>query len=69
MDINQILQHLPHRYPFLLIDRVVEFSAGKMPFKLCRAPQGLYQMGDVHALSWMVAGTPSISGKLFLTAS
>lgn len=23
-DINNILEHLPHRYPFLLIDRVVE---------------------------------------------
>ena len=24
MDIEQIRQHLPHRYPFLLVDRVVE---------------------------------------------
>jgi 3-hydroxyacyl-[acyl-carrier-protein] dehydratase len=24
MDIHQILQHLPHRYPFLLVDRVLE---------------------------------------------
>jgi 3-hydroxyacyl-[acyl-carrier-protein] dehydratase len=29
MDINDILQHLPHRYPFLLIDRVTEFKAGE----------------------------------------
>ena len=29
MDIQQILQHLPHRYPFLLIDRVTEFIAGE----------------------------------------
>ena len=29
MDINQILQHLPHRYPFLLIDRVTEFNKGE----------------------------------------
>jgi 3-hydroxyacyl-[acyl-carrier-protein] dehydratase len=29
MDINNILQHLPHRYPFLLIDRVTEFKAGE----------------------------------------
>ena len=29
MDINDILQHLPHRYPFLLIDRVTEFNPGK----------------------------------------
>jgi 3-hydroxyacyl-[acyl-carrier-protein] dehydratase len=28
MDINDILQHLPHRYPFLLIDRVTEFNPG-----------------------------------------
>ena len=29
MDIQQIMQHLPHRYPFLLIDRVTEFKAGE----------------------------------------
>ncbi|MBI3560451.1 MAG: 3-hydroxyacyl-ACP dehydratase FabZ [Gammaproteobacteria bacterium] len=25
LDIHQILQHLPHRYPFLLIDRVLDY--------------------------------------------
>ncbi|MGD2075546.1 MAG: 3-hydroxyacyl-ACP dehydratase FabZ [Gammaproteobacteria bacterium] len=29
MDINEILKLLPHRYPFLLVDRVVEFEEGK----------------------------------------
>jgi len=29
MDIQQIMQHLPHRYPFLMIDRVTEFKAGE----------------------------------------
>lgn len=29
MDIHQILAHLPHRYPFLLVDRVVDFEVGK----------------------------------------
>lgn len=29
MDIINILQHLPHRYPFLLIDRVTEFKSGE----------------------------------------
>lgn len=29
MNIQQIMQHLPHRYPFLLIDRVTEFKAGE----------------------------------------
>ncbi len=24
MDIHEVLEHLPHRYPFLLIDRVLE---------------------------------------------
>ena len=29
MDIHQILEHLPHRYPFLLVDRVLECESGK----------------------------------------
>ena len=29
MDINQILDHLPHRYPILLVDRVLEVIAGE----------------------------------------
>lgn len=29
MDILGILEHLPHRYPFLLVDRVVEMELGK----------------------------------------
>jgi 3-hydroxyacyl-[acyl-carrier-protein] dehydratase len=29
MNIHQILDRLPHRYPFLLIDRVVSYSAGE----------------------------------------
>ena len=29
LDIHEILQHLPHRYPFLLVDRVIDFEPGK----------------------------------------
>ena len=29
MDIHQILKQLPHRYPFLLVDRVLELDKGK----------------------------------------
>ncbi len=29
MDIHQILKLLPHRYPFLLVDRVIELERGK----------------------------------------
>ncbi len=29
MDIHEILSQLPHRYPFLLVDRVLELDKGK----------------------------------------
>ena len=29
MDIHQILRRLPHRYPFLLVDRITELEPGK----------------------------------------
>ncbi|MGL5630948.1 MAG: 3-hydroxyacyl-ACP dehydratase FabZ, partial [Azovibrio sp.] len=29
MNINEILKHLPHRYPFLLLDRVLTLEPGK----------------------------------------
>ena len=29
LDIQQILQRLPHRYPFLLVDKVIECRTGK----------------------------------------
>lgn len=29
MDIHEILKRLPHRYPFLLVDRVLELEEGK----------------------------------------
>lgn len=29
LDIHEILKHLPHRYPFLLVDRVVSLTPGE----------------------------------------
>jgi UDP-3-O-[3-hydroxymyristoyl] N-acetylglucosamine deacetylase/3-hydroxyacyl-[acyl-carrier-protein] dehydratase len=29
VDINTIMRHLPHRYPMLLVDRVIDFQEGK----------------------------------------
>ena len=29
MNVNEIMKYLPHRYPFLLLDRVVEIESGK----------------------------------------
>ncbi len=28
MNIQEIMRHLPHRYPFLLVDKVIEFKPG-----------------------------------------
>ena len=29
MDIREIMRHLPHAYPFLLVDRILEWEAGQ----------------------------------------
>ncbi|MDP2498575.1 MAG: 3-hydroxyacyl-ACP dehydratase FabZ [Candidatus Palauibacterales bacterium] len=29
LDVDEILNYLPHRYPFLLVDRIVEFEPGE----------------------------------------
>lgn len=29
LDIHEILKYLPHRYPILLIDRVLSYETGK----------------------------------------
>ncbi|MGH1461689.1 MAG: 3-hydroxyacyl-ACP dehydratase FabZ [Neptuniibacter sp.] len=29
MDVNEIREYLPHRYPFLLVDRVLEINEGE----------------------------------------
>mgnify|MGYP000873924767 CR=1 FL=1 len=45
IDITAIRQMLPHRYPFLLVDRVVEFEAGKrvLCYKNVSANEGYFQ--------------------------
>ena len=30
MDIQEVMRRLPHRYPFLLVDRVLECVAGQV---------------------------------------
>lgn len=29
MDIHEIMKHLPHRYPFLLVDRIIDIQEGE----------------------------------------
>jgi 3-hydroxyacyl-[acyl-carrier-protein] dehydratase len=33
MDINEIMRHLPHRYPFLMVDRVLECDVASQRIK------------------------------------
>lgn len=46
MDIREILEHLPHRYPMLLVDRVLEIEPGKRILALKNVTMNeLYFMG------------------------
>ena len=46
MDIREILEHLPHRYPMLLVDRVMEIEPGKRILALKNVTMNeLYFMG------------------------
>lgn len=45
VEIAEIRRMLPHRYPFLLIDRIVEFESGKrvLGYKNVSANEGFFQ--------------------------
>lgn len=45
MDVNEIRQYLPHRYPFLLIDRVVELTVGEsiVAYKNITVNEGVFE--------------------------
>ena len=45
LDINEIREYLPHRYPFLLVDRVVELTPGEsiVAFKNLSINEVLFQ--------------------------
>ena len=45
MDINEIQEYLPHRYPFLLVDRVTELTKGDsiVAYKNMSISEGVYQ--------------------------
>ena len=71
LDINAILKQLPHRYPFLLVDRVVECEKGKHiralknvtynePFFTGRTPEGSRRTQDTFTagLVWWFGNKP-----------
>lgn len=45
MDVNEIRKYLPHRYPFLLIDRVVDLKLGEsiIAYKNITVNEGLFE--------------------------
>lgn len=45
MDVNEIRKYLPHRYPFLLIDRVVELNLDEsiVAYKNITANEGVFE--------------------------
>lgn len=45
MDVNEIRKYLPHRYPFLLIDRVTELTVGEsiVAYKNITINEGIFE--------------------------
>ena len=45
LDVNEIRNYLPHRYPFLLIDRVVDLKVGEsiVAYKNITINEGIFQ--------------------------
>ena len=45
LDVNEIRNYLPHRYPFLLIDRVVELNIGEsiVAYKNITVNEGIFE--------------------------
>jgi beta-hydroxyacyl-ACP dehydratase FabZ len=61
MDIRAISEILPHRYPFLLIDRIVEHTADKIVARKCVSANEPFFQGHFP-------GHPVMPGVLILEA-
>lgn len=62
MDIHEILKYLPHRYPFLLLDRVIEMKEGDSIVALKNVT-----MNEIHYMGHF-PNRPVMPGVLILEA-
>ena len=68
MDIQQIMEMLPHRYPFLLVDRITECIPGKYSkgYKNMTMNEGFFQ-GHFREILLCLSFAIGSFGSMFCT--